>query len=483
MVFKSTKIVATLGPASDSKEVIEKLYKAGMNVARLNFSHGAYEYFTELIKNIREVSDEIAILLDTKGPEIRTGDIKDGSVRLEDNQDLIFTSEEIVGDSKKVFVRYPKLSNLDVGNFLLIDDGLIETEVIEKLDGGEIKVRVLNGGVLGSKKTVTIRGHSVDIPFLSEKDKQDILYGIEQGVDFVAASFVRKEEEVIELRELLDKNGGEDIKIISKIEHGEAVDNFDKILYRSQGIMVARGDLGVEIPLEKVPGIQAEIIRKCNELGRPVIVATQMLESMKDNPRPTRAEVGDVATAILQGTDAVMLSGETASGKYPVKSVKAMAAIAKEYDCMVKTEILDNMHTNEYLMKNEISMFVTKAAFLASQTIKTRAILAPTESGYTARKVSRFKPKCPIFAISPHKFVIRQLAISWGVVPMYEEKEYCDLDEMINDLVIKCMDKDLLDEDDNVVITGGHKMSRKGLTNILEIFKVKCIADRIKGIK
>ena len=480
MIDKSTKIIATLGPASDTKEIIEKLYNAGMNIARLNFSHGNHDYFRKLIKNIREVSDEIAILLDTKGPEIRSGEIENGEIEICDGQKLILTSKKILGNNEKITINYSKLHKLEIGNTIFIDDGLIEVKIIEK-DGNDLISKVLNGCILGSKKTVSIRGHSVEIPFFSKKDKEDILFGIENNFDFIAASFIRNPQEVIEIKKFLKKNGGEDIMLISKIEHAESVVNINEIIYESKGIMVARGDLGVEIPLEKVPMVQKNIIKRCNELGRPVIVATQMLESMKGNPRPTRAEVGDVATAILDGTDAIMLSGETASGKYPLKAVKAMTSIAKEYDSKVETVISDSFHKVEYLERNSTSMFVTKAAYLASQTLNVSAIITPTETGFTARKVSRFKPKCPIIAITSDKRIMRQLQMTWGVISLYEKTKYDQLDLMVNAVVSKSFKKGLIKINEKVVITAGHKLSRTGHTNIMEIFKVKCILDRIKG--
>lgn len=478
---KFTKIVATIGPASDSIDKIKSLHNAGMNVARLNFSHGDYDYFKKIIANIREVSEEIAILLDTKGPEIRSGSIKDGEILLKDSQDLILTNDVIEGDEIKITINYPYLKSVEVGNLILVDDGLIEMEVLEK-QGTDLRVKVLNGGKLGSKKTVAIRGHNVNIPFLSQKDKEDILFGIEQDVDFVAASFVRTKEEVLDLKKFLNDNGGGDIKIISKIEHGVAVENLNEIIDESQGVMVARGDLGVEVPLQHVPKLQEDIIRRCNELGRPVIVATQMLESMKDNPRPTRAEVGDVAQAILQGADAIMLSGETASGKYPEKAVEMMTKIANEYDGSVNNKIIDNLHSQDEIEKNAISIYVTKAAYQASEDLKTRAILTPTESGYTARKVSRFKPKCPIIAMTRNQKVFRQLQISWGVIPMIDEMDHTEHDAMVNELVLKCHNLKILSEKDRVVVTSGHVLSKAGFTNMIEVYKVSCILNRLKNL-
>ena len=476
-MVKYTKIVATIGPASDSIKTLGKMYAAGMNVARLNFSHGDYSYFKKVIANIRTVSPDIAILLDTKGPEIRTGEIKDGSIQLEEGDELILTNREILGDNGGFTLNYDFIDRVEVGNLILIDDGLIETKVIKSEDS-KLTIKVLNRGILGSKKTVSIRGHNVEIPFMSEKDKNDILFGIEQNVDFIAASFVRSRKDVLEIKKLLDENNGGGIKIISKIEHGEAVDNFDDILEVSKGIMVARGDLGVEIPLEEVPSIQRDIVKKCNELGRPVIVATQMLESMKDNPRPTRAEVADVSAAIIQGTDAIMLSGETASGKYPVGAIKMMSKIAGQYDGKVKSRVLIDSESDEDLIKNSISIYVTKAAYQASEDLKTSAILIPTESGYTARKVSRYKPKCPIFAITHDPIVSRQLQLSWGVFPMVHSVHHEDHDAMVDYLVEDCYDKGLIKENDRVVVTSGHILFKRGHTNMLEIYRVADVLGR-----
>ncbi len=476
---KFTKIVATLGPASDSEEKIRKLYEAGVNVFRLNFSHGNHTYFRKLIKNIRKVSEKAGIMLDTKGPEVRTGMIKDGEIIIQDSQKIIFTNKQIEGDCNKVTINYKKLDNLKKGNRILIDDGLIEAEVLGKVKEG-IKAKILNGGILGSRKTVSIQGHSVELPFLSKKDKEDLAFGAKQGVDFIAASFVRTKKDIAELRSFLAKKRSKAM-IISKIEHWQAIDNIKDIVSASDGVMVARGDLGVEVNLQKVPQMQANIINLCNELGKPVIVATQMLESMKHNPRPTRAEISDVAHAIIQGADAIMLSGETAAGKYPVHAVKIMTKMAKEYDHQVDHRVYKT-HYKELIRHNEIAIFVTQAAFHASKTLKTRAILAPTESGFTARMVARFKPKVYILAITRDKTIMRQLQISWAVMPMYEPKKYCNHDEMVNDLVFKSYKHKLIDKEDKIVITTGHKMA-KGHTNQIEVYYVKDVLKKVKKRK
>lgn len=467
---KYTKIIATLGPASDSKEIIEKLFKAGMNVARLNFSHGNYDYFSNLIKNIRSVSEEIAILLDTKGPEIRTGKILDGEIELKDNQELILTNQEINGNLEKISINYNQLSKVKIGNKILIDDGLIEADVIE-VKKDYIKVKIINGGKLGSNKTVSIWGHNVEIPFLSKKDKKDIIFGIENKIDFIAASFVRSADEILELKKLLKKNNADNIKIISKIEHSLAVKNIDSIIKQSDGIMVARGDLAVEVAAEKVPGIQSSIITKCRDHGIPVIVATQMLESMKDNPRPTRAEVSDVARAIMEGTDAIMLSGETAGGKYPVKSVEMMTKIANEYDDYEKKEILKNLTSEK--TDHPVTMFVTKSVYDATKELNIKTILVPTVSGYSARKISRFRPNSPIIAIVHNKQILRQLQLSWGVTSVYVKKYYENRIEMLSLLKrIAIKSKYVQKENDMVIIASGHILNESGHTNNMEIFKL-----------
>ncbi len=476
--MKFTKIVATIGPATDSVSQIKKLYHSGMNVARLNFSHGSHEYFDKVIKNIRKVSNEIAIMLDTKGPEIRIGDVENNSINLVAGDYVIFTKEKLVGNKNKITINYANLHKLKKGDSILIDDGNIEAVVVKKIKQ-DIKIRIINGGVLSSRKTVSLKGHNVEINFISKKDKEDIDFGIKNNLDFIAASFVRKKEDVLEIKKYLDKRKSK-IRIISKIEHWEALNNLDEIIEISQGIMVARGDLAVEIPMEQVPKFQKQIIKHCNELGKPVIVATQMLESMINNPRPTRAEISDVAQAILDGTDAVMLSAETTIGKYPIKAVEMMTKIANEYDKEVQNTIIDNKHSEEEISKNSISMFVTKSAYVASTALNISAIITPTESGYTARKVSRFKPKCPIFAITRDESVLRQLGLSWGVFPFKNSKKYRSVDKMVYQTIRFIYDKKLIKKEDKIVITSGHNLAKSGLTNSLEIYNVKDILDNLK---
>ena len=468
--MKYTKIICTIGPASEDVNTIRKLYEAGMNVARLNFSHGTYEYFEMLIKNIRSVSSDIAILLDTKGPEIRTGEVDTGSIILEDNQDLIVTEKKVVGGTDLLTINYKNIEKLDSKCKILIDDGLIALRVVKKTKNG-LLTKVLNGGVLGSKKTVTIRGHNVDIPFLSKKDVEDIEFGIKHDMDFVAASFVREASEVEVLRKILDKNKSK-IQIISKIEHPFSVDNFDEILEVSNGIMVARGDLGVEIAPQKVPAIQERMIKKCRNAAKTVIIATHMLESMRYNPRPTRAEVSDVAQAVMQGADAVMLSSETASGKYPLKSTQMMSRIAREYDNEVK--FLVDEDYKQFEKRNEaISLFITNSAYHASLHLGVKGILVPTESGFTARGVSRFRPKCPIYAMTRNKSTFSQLKLSRNVTSFMCNNDHKTRDDLTRSLARKIYENKLIGKDDLVVVTAGFKVGQKGCTNTFEIYKVR----------
>lgn len=479
---KQTKIIATIGPSSDSKEVIQQLFESGMNVARLNFSHGNYEYFTKIIERIREVSLEIAIMLDTKGPEIRTTScLNSSAIELKTGQEIDIIASDEHSCPSQLSINYHVLEKINTGTHLFLDDGLIEAEVIES-KSDKLRVRVLNDGLLGSNKSVTIQGHNLEIPFLSDSDKADILFGIEQKLDFVAASYVRCLDDVQELKDFLRDNNS-NMQIISKIEHWNTFRDIDKIIKLSDAVMVARGDLGVEVSIEKVPLLQRSIILSCNKLGRPVIVATQMLESMTKNPRPTRAEVSDVAHAILQGADAIMLSGETASGKYPVESVRMMMKIAKAYDKNVKNVFSSDLDSKDGLNTNEVSLFVTKAAYMASRSLNTGAILTLTESGYTAKKVSRFKPRCPILAITRDMTVLRQLQLSWGVVPIYEPREYSDLNQYIDDLVFVGYKKGFLKHKDKVVITAGHKLHREGTTNILKVYYVEDVLNRAHKAK
>ncbi|EJZ8379030.1 pyruvate kinase PykF [Vibrio parahaemolyticus] len=418
--MKKTKIVCTIGPKTESVEKLTELVNAGMNVMRLNFSHGDYEEHGTRIANFRKVMEatgkQLAILLDTKGPEIRTIKLEGGNdVDLVAGQEFTFTTDtSVVGNKDKVAVTYAGFAaDLNVGNTILVDDGLIEMEVIATTDT-EVKCKVLNNGALGENKGVNLPGVSVNLPALSEKDKNDLKFGCEQGVDFVAASFIRKASDVQEIREVLAANGGENIHIISKIENQEGVDNFDEILELSDGIMVARGDLGVEIPAEEVIFAQKMMIEKCNRARKMVITATQMLDSMINNPRPTRAEAGDVANAVMDGTDAVMLSGETAKGKYPVEAVTIMAQIAKRTDSVLKAELgsrLDSPHLR-------ITEAVCKGAVDTAEKLAAPLIVVATEGGKSARSVRKYFPTANILALTTNKKTAAQLVLTKGVTPV-----------------------------------------------------------------
>ncbi len=463
--MRKTKIVATIGPASWSREVLAQLIDAGMDVARINFSHADYAQIEKTVRNIRSLKDNIPIVLDTKGPEIRTGKVAD-NLHLMPGDDILLTNREILGDARMITIRYKHLSNLKKGNVLLLDDGMLELEVIAQTKKGT-KAKIRYGGLLSSQKSVSIRGHSVKIPFMSAKDKKDILFGIRLGFDFVAASFVRNKKDITQLRDFLKKHNSP-MKIISKVEHWEAVDKIDEIIEHSDAVMVARGDLGVEVALERVPSLQKEIIKKCNMAGKPVIVATQMLESMRTNPKPTRAEVGDVANAILQGADAVMLSAESAAGLYPAKSVKMMARIAEEYDKEVKGFLKDEEDDN-------IAQFIAKAAFIGARNLNAKVILTPTRSGYTPRNVSRFKPQTPIVAVTPNLHVYRQLNLSWGVIPLLDPRVEKKLDHIIQDHVRALNAKKMFDAKDLIVVTSGYRVKKGGKSNLIEVYPAQDI--------
>ena len=416
MKIKMTKVVCTIGPKSESKEMLTKLVESGMNVMRLNFSHGDFEEHGGRIKNIREVMKEtgkyVAIMLDTKGPEIRTGKlVNDEDVLLKAGNKIVITTDySFVGNADKISVSYPGITkDLKAGNTILLDDGLIGLTV-DKIKGDEIFCTINNTGELGGTKGVNLPGVSVGLPALAEKDIADLKFGCEQGVDYIAASFIRKASDVAEVRKVLDENGGHNIKIMSKIENQEGIDNFDEILELSDAIMVARGDLGVEVPAEEVPFMQKMMIRKCNAAGKPVVTATQMLDSMIRNPRPTRAEAGDVANAILDGTDAVMLSGESAKGKYPAEAVKMMATISARTDEFKKFKHIEKPE-GEVTVTEAISM----GAVETSQLLNAKLIVCWTKTGRAARMIRKYGPTAPILALTDNDQTARQLAFVRGV--------------------------------------------------------------------
>lgn len=461
-VLRKTKIVGTIGPASQSEEMLTKLMNAGLNVTRINFSHGGYEENGEKIETIKKVRSAlnrpVALLLDTKGPEIRTGVLETGNekVTIEEGQEFTFVNDDIIGNNTKTSISYKELyKDVKVGGTLLVDDGALEFEITE-IKGKDIVCKALNTGRLGSRKTMNVPGVKVDLPALTQKDIDDITEGIKRGFDYIAASFVRKASDVIALRNLLDSNGGERVKIISKIENQEGIDNFEEILELSDGIMVARGDMGVEIPMEQVPIVQKRFIKRCNQVGKPVITATQMLESMTSNPRPTRAEVSDVANAVYDTTGAIMLSGECAMGKYPVECVQAMSKISKaiEADTNYWKRFNKNATSADF---NDIESHVAYTTCVTAQNMKAAGIVAYTHKGDSVRKLAGFGAGCPIFAITDDEKTFNQLSVSFNVVPVLVMEE-----KTIEDTLCKGIEKikadELVEAGDVLVISGGSKI-------------------------
>lgn len=472
--MRKTKIVCTIGPSSESLENTKKLIMAGMNVARLNFSHGDFEEHGNRIKTIRQASEElgksIAILLDTKGPEIRTGKLKEEPIELVQDEFITLTTEEILGDKDRLSITYKDLpGDVEVGSTILIDDGLIGLTVVD-VQGTEIKCRIVNGGTIKSKKGVNVPGVAISLPGITEKDANDIKFGIEQGIDFIAASFVRKASDVLEIRQLLESHNATHIQIISKIENQQGVDNLDEILEVSDGLMVARGDLGVEIPAEDVPLVQKRMIEKCNRAGKPVITATQMLDSMQRNPRPTRAEASDVANAIFDGTDAIMLSGETAAGKYPVESVLTMSRIAEKAESALEYREIFLKQSNA--QQTTVTEAISQAVANSALELNAKAIITSTETGYTARMVSKYRPKAPIIAVTTEDQTLRRLALNWGVTPV-KGQVATSTDEMFDNAMRGGLDSGLVKEGDLVVITAGIPLGRSGSTNLVKIGQVR----------
>lgn len=472
--MKKTKIVCTIGPASESEEVLRQLMGAGMNVCRLNFSHGDHSEHLERINRIKKLRQElglhVGIMLDTKGPEIRIGKFKDGmTVSLKPGDKFILTTRDIIGDENIVSVTYKDLpKDLIVGARLLIDDGLVEF-VVEKIEDTEIYTRVVNYGELKDRKGVNVPNVKINLPAITDKDIADIKFGIENDVEFIAASFVRKASDVLNIRKILEQNGGQDIQIIAKIENEEGVENLDEIIEIADGIMVARGDLGVEVSNERVPLVQKEIIRKTNYAGKPVITATQMLDSMIRNPRPTRAEVNDVANAILDGSDAVMLSGETAAGKYPVEAVRTMVRIAENIEASVDFYKLNNVRKSweEKSSTNVISMSVVTIA----EKLSSNAIVAATTTGATAKAISKFRPHTIISAATIDPKVARRLSLVWGVYPVLTRRvEHTD--ELIDSSIYAALRAGLIFEGDLIVLSAGIPAGTGGTTNLIKVHTV-----------
>ena len=477
--MKKTKIVCTMGPNTNDKNIMLELAKNGMDVARFNFSHGDYaehQSRLEILKEVRKELDRpVAALLDTKGPEIRTGVLKDGKkVSLKEGQTFTLTTREIVGDETITHINYSGLNeDVAAGNKILIDDGLIELQV-EKVDGTEIVCTVINGGELGEKKGVNVPNVKIKLPALTEKDKEDIRFGIKQGFDFIAASFVRTADCIREIKEMLDAEGSA-IKVIAKIENAEGIENLDEIITVADGIMVARGDMGVEIPAQEVPHIQKEIIRKCNEACKTVITATQMLDSMIRNPRPTRAEVTDVANAVYDGTDAVMLSGETAMGKYPVEALKMMVSIVEETEAYLDYSAYRVRKVTEENMKN-ISNAVCSASVSTAHDIGADYIIAPSITGFTSMMLSKWRPAARIIGMSPSTTTVRQMMLQWGVTPVWSRRAE-STDELIENSLGELKSSEILKTGDLVVITAGivtyaRRHEAAAATNIMRVVSV-----------
>lgn len=469
--MKKTKIVCTIGPASESVDMLVNLINAGMNVCRLNFSHGDYEEHGARIKNIREAvkitGKRVAILLDTKGPEIRTNDMENGAITMKIGDSVRISMTEVLGTNEKFSITYPELINdVNVGSHILLDDGLIDLEVTDiDRDANEIVTVVKNEGVLKNKKGVNVPGVSVNLPGITEKDANDIRFGIGQGIDFIAASFVRRASDVLEITKILEEENATHIQIIPKIENQEGIDNINEILKVSDGLMVARGDMGVEIPTEDVPVVQKALIKKCNALGKPVITATQMLDSMQRNPRPTRAEANDVANAIYNGTDAVMLSGETAAGDYPLEAVQTMARIAVRTE---ETLVNQDSFALKLYSKTDMTEAIGQSVGHTARNLGIQTIVAATESGHTARMISKYRPKAHIVAITFSEQKARSLSLSWGVYATVADKP-SSTDEMFNLASKVSQEEGYASEGDLIIITAGVPVGEKGTTNLMKI--------------
>ena len=470
--MRKTKIICTIGPASENEETLRELMLAGMNVARFNFSHGTHEEQKQKLAKVIKISSElnlpVATLLDTKGPEIRLRDFEGGKAELESGQLFILTTEEMLGTSEKAAITYKNLKNdIEVGSTILIDDGKIEMTV-EKIEGEEIHCRVVNGGKVSNHKGINAPGAQLSMPFISDVDYEDIKFCAQMGYDFLAASFVRSKEDILEVRKILDEFGSK-AQVIAKIENMQGIENLDEILEVSDGIMVARGDMGVEVPLEEVPSLQKMMIKKAVAQGKHVITATQMLESMITNPRPTRAETADVANAIYDGTTAIMLSGESAAGAYPVEAVKTMAKIAErtEEDIDYKGRLQKITTNGEY----DITTAISHATCTTAMDLNAAAIITVTMSGFTANMISRYKPGCPIIGCSVNPRVCRQLNLAWGVQPllMMKEETADDLFEDAEHLAVKA---GYLKKGDIAVLTAGVPLGVSGNTNMIRVIEV-----------
>lgn len=480
--MRKTKIIATIGPASEKIETIIKMMEAGMNVARLNFSHGIHDEHRRRIENLRMAARQagglLAIMLDTRGPEIRTGRLKSSPVKLESGQRFVLTGRDVEGSREEVQVSYAQLpAEVQAGTTILLSDGLISLTV-EETTATDIVCRVMNGGELGERKGINVPGVRINMPFMSDKDRDDILFGIEMEVDFIAASFVRSADDVLEIRRILEQQGA-DIDIIAKIESQEGVNNLETIIQVADGIMVARGDLGVEIPAEEVPLVQKTLVERCTSAGKTVIIATQMLDSMIVNPRPTRAEVSDVANAIFDGADAIMLSGETAAGKYPVEVVETMARIAQRAeDALPYADILRRKRTQENLTVTDAISYATCAT---AANLGASAIITATRTGLTAKMVAKYRPQAVVVAATPDEKIQQKTALLWGVYPVLID-ETSGTDALFEESIRRSLEEGYIESGDLVVLTAGIPTGRSGATNMMKVHIVGEILVQGMGI-
>lgn len=481
--MRRTKIICTLGPATEDDKVLEELMKEGMNVARFNFSHGDHAQHERNLNRVKKLREElglpIAALLDTKGPEIRVRDFKDGKVELKNGQQFILTTRDVEGDETQVSITYEDLvKDVTAGNRILIDDGLISMRV-NTVTETDIICTVENGGPVSNHKGVNVPNVHLSMPYVSEKDKEDIIFGIEQGFDFIAASFVRTADDILEIRDILSSHNCNFINIIAKIENMQGVENIDEIIRVSDGVMIARGDMGVEIPFEDVPAIQKMIIKKVYNAEKIVITATQMLDSMMKNPRPTRAEATDVANAIYDGTSAIMLSGETAAGLYPVEALKTMVRIAERTEADI--DLVKRFNNRESLVNPDITNAIAHATCTTAMDLNATAIVTVTKSGTTARMISKYRPACPIIGCTPYENVWRQLNLSWGVLPLMVDMKN-NTDDLFEHAIFNAEQKGYVKQGEITVITAGVPLGVSGTTNLIKVHVVGHILVKGRGV-
>lgn len=482
-MLRKTKIVATIGPASEQVEVLTRLIEAGVDVCRLNFSHGTQEEHQRRIESIREASrragKNVGIMIDLKGPEIRIGTFEEGKIFLKEGDLFTLTTKQVVGNQERVWVQYEGIVNdVPEGGYLLLDDGNLTFQAVE-VGPTDIKCKVVVGGPLSDRKKINLPGMKVSLPALAEKDVSDIQFGVRMGVDFVAGSFIRKAQDVLEIRRIIEEAGGNQ-QIISKVESQEGFDDLENILQASDGLMVARGDLGVEVPTEEVPLMQKRMIERANALGKPVITATQMLESMITKPRPTRAEASDVANAIMDGTDAIMLSAESAAGKYPVEAVRTMATIARRTEeALNHSDILSRR--GRFGKLDSVTEAISHATVTTAHDLGATAIVSATTSGFTARMVSKYRPSCPIIAVTPNEMVARQLRLVWGVTPVVKPETLVS-EDLTDRAVEGALESGVVKSGDLIVITAGVPLGVKGTTNLIRVHTVADVLAQGTGI-